>query len=379
MSVRIPGETTPALLDATADIETPAVLVDLDVMERNMAEYAAFANEHDVDLRSHAKTHKIPDIAHQQQELTGCGILCQTLGEAEVMAQSGIDDIYLSYMVVEKNKLDRLVWLSDHLKSFTTTVDCVGNIYPLQQAAERHETTIDVVLELDIGLNRVGVELGEPAVELAKLIVDQSNLDLVGVMAYEGHIGYGSDAPTTEDGFERECIAAMDEVAETVDRIETAGVPIHEVKVGSTATSRYSGKHPVVTEINPGMYPFNDAHLLGAPHVTRNDCALTVLTTVISTPNDDRVVVDAGSKSISLDVEQSPLPKNRDDIEYVNASEEHGWLDASGSNKDITVGDKLEFIVPHVCTTINLHDVLVGVRDNRVEEIWGVQARGKVK
>lgn len=374
------AELKPEVYDSIDDIETPAVLVDLDAMERNMADYAEFADEHDIRLRSHVKTHKIPDLAHRQQKLTGGdGILCQTLSEVEIMAQNGIDDIYLSYMVVEDSKLDRLVRLSEKLDRFATTVDGPGNIYPVQNAAERHDTTVEVILEFDIGMGRVGVPTPERAVEMAELIDEQPNLRFGGVMSYEAHVA--ADAETEAD-FERVCREAMDQTAEWVERIESeSGVAVDEVKVGGTSTSKFSGSHPVVTEINPGMYPFNDVGELNRRHfeLSKEDCAVTVLTTIISSATDDRAVVDAGSKSISMDIAGlDPIPKFRDDVRYERSSEEHGWLDISEAD-DIDVGDRMEFIIPHVCTTINLHDTLVGVREGCVEEVWEIQARGKVK
>lgn len=377
MSVPTLTALKPDLFADLNDVETPAVVVDLDVMERNMRRYVDFADEHDVALRCHTKTHKIPELAHWQTDQTGAGIICQTLSEVEVMAQAGIDDIYLSYMVIGDSKLDRLAHLATKLDSFATTVDGPGNIDPLQRAAARNDTTIDVVLEIDIGLERVGV-LPEDAVEMAEYLAEQPDLDVAGVMAYEGHIGYGDK---TDDDYERECAAAMDELEAIVNRIEDAGIQIPDVKVGSTPTSLYSGKHPVVTEINPGMFPFMDAHLLEVPHVEKADCALSVLTTVISAPTDDRVIVDAGSKSISLEIDYDPLVKSdaHEGARYYNASEEHGWVDVGDCDADLAVGDRVEFIPPHVCPTINLHDTLVGVRDGVVEEVWAVQGRGKVK
>lgn len=377
MPVPTATDSKPDLYTAINEIETPAILVDLDVMERNIEWYAGFADDHDVALRSHTKTHKIPAIAHREHDRTGAGIVCQTLSEVEVMAHAGIDDVYLSYMVVGDSKLNRLVNLSDTLAEFATTVDGPGNIDPLQGAAANHDTTVDVILEIDIGLNRVGVA-PEDAPEMAQYLADQPNLNVTGVMAYEGHIGYGEK---TEADYERECRLAMDELEATVDRIEDTGVGISEVKVGSTPTSLYSGKHPVVTEINPGMFPFMDAHLLDVPHIEKNDCALGVLTTVISAPTDERVVVDAGSKSISLETDYDPLVKADAyaGAHYYNASEEHGWVDVGECMADLEVGDRLEFVPPHVCPTINLHDTLIGVRDGIVEEVWSVQGRGKVK
>ena len=379
--MRPPTELKPELNMSIDDIETPAVLVDLDTMERNMADYAEFADEQGIGLRSHVKTHKIPDLAHRQQKLTGGdGILCQTLSEAEVMAQNGIDDIYLSYMVVEDSKLDRLVWLSEKLDQFATTVDGPGNIYPLQDTAERHDATVDVILEFDLGMNRVGVRTADEAVELAQLIEDLPNLNFAGVMAYEAHVA--AEAESKAD-YEQLCMEAMDEVAEWVERLESeANISVGEVKVGGTSTSKFSGTHPIVTEINPGMYPFNDVGELQRRdyEIGKGDCAVTVLTTVISSKSDDRAVVDAGSKSISLEIaDLDPIPKYRDDVRYDKASEEHGWLNTSDATEPIEVGERMEFIIPHVCPTINLHDTLVGVRNGRVEEVWEVSARGMVK
>jgi D-serine deaminase-like pyridoxal phosphate-dependent protein len=373
------GDLKPKFDDSTSDIETPALVVDLDVMERNIREYANWADEHHVRLRSHAKTHKIPDLAHLQHRVTGGGILCQTLSEVEIMAYNGVEDIYLSYMVVGEDKCDRYIHLSEKVDELATTVDGPGNVDPLQSAASSHGTTVDVVLEIDTGLNRVGVPQGEPAVDLAEYIGNQPNLNLAGVMAYESQIKSQADGDREE--LERLAEEVMDETQATVDMIEDAGIPVHEVKTGGTVTSKFSGKHPVVDEINPGMYPFNDAReIYYRPwDVSKEDIALTVLTSAISVPADDRVVFDAGSKSISMDTDFAPVPKHRADLKYYNASEEHGWVDTSETNDGFEVGDRVEFIPPHVCPTINLHDTLVGVRKGRIREVWDIAARGKVK
>lgn len=381
MSVPTPTELKPELGTPVADIETPAVVVDMDRMERNLERYATFADEHDVQLRSHVKTHKTPDIAHLEDRISdGGGIVCQTLGEVEVMAYSGLDDIYLSYMVVGDAKLDRFVRVANHVDRLVTTVDGPGNVEPLARVAAARDTRIEVVIEVDVGLNRTGVESPSEAAALAETVAETSHLDIAGVMAFEGNVEYDPETDS-EAEFEARCHDAIDTVAASVEAIETVGHEVREVKVGSTPTSLYSGSHPVVTEINPGMYPFNDLHTVRAtPALDRSDCALTVHTTVISKPAPDRAVVDAGSKSISLELDVQPEELDRPDLEYVNASEEHGWIDTTAwSGEPIEVGDRLAFIVPHVCPTINLHDSFVGVRDGTVEEVWSVQARGKVK
>ncbi|MHC3436992.1 alanine racemase [Natrialbaceae archaeon A-gly3] len=362
-----------------SELETPALLVDLEVMDDNIDRYVSMAEDNGVRLRSHVKTHKVPAIAHRQhQRSNGGGIVCQKPGEAEVMAASGLEDIYLSYQAVGDRTVDRVVHLAESLEAFATTVDGPGNVAPLAAAASRHDATVNVVLEVDVGFGRTGVAPGEPAVELAESIAQRPNLAFDGIMAYEAHVKAEAE---TEADYERLCHEAMEETARTVDVIEDAGVPVEEVKVGGTATSPYSSRHPVVTEINPGQYAFNDVgEIQYRPWATgKDDCALSVLSTVVSTQVDDQIVVDTGSKSLSMDTDRMPLAKRRDDLTYAGYSEEHGHVDTTESTSSFEVGDRLEFIAPHVCPTINLHDTLIGVRDGIVEEVWNVQARGKVR
>lgn len=379
MPTPTPSESKPELYSPIGELETPVLLVDLDVMDRNIDRYVSMAEDNEVRLRSHAKSHKIPDIAHRQHKRSnGGGIVCQKLSEAEVMAGSGLDDIYLSYQIVGDRKLDRLVHLTETVDRFVTTVDGIGTIDPLAVAAEQHDVTVPVVLEIDIGLARTGVEPGEPTLRLAEEIVNRPHLEFAGIMAYEAHVKLAAES---ESEYETLCHEAMEETARTVRMIEDEGIPVDEVKVGGTATSPYSSRHPVVTEINPGQYAFNDVGEIEARPwaVGKEDCAVTVLSTVISTQVDDQVVVDAGSKSLSMDTDRNPLTKHRDDLTYAGYSEEHGHIDTSDCEASFEVGDRIEFIAPHVCPTINLHDTLVGVRDGRVEEVWNIQARGKVR
>lgn len=380
MDVRTPLDSSVSIDQKHSEVETPALIVDVDVMERNMRDFVGFADKQGVTLRSHTKSHKIPGIAHKQIDLTGAGITCQTLSEVEVMAANGVSDIYLSYMVVEQSKLPHLLRLSENLEYFATTVDSISNVEPVRRAATRHNKTVNLVLEIDLGLNRVGTQPDGPVIKIAETIEESPVLSLDGIMGFEGHIGYGSDPARTVAEYERRCEEAMDVLAGVVDRIEDAGITVSDVMAGSTATAKYSAKHPVVTEIHPGMYPFNDAHLLNAvPDLEKDDCAMTVLTTVISKPTEDRAIVDAGSKTMSFDLDQPPLPANRDDIEYYNSSEEHGWINTEDAKAPVRVGDKIEFIIPHICTSLNLHDELIGVSEGFVADIWSIQGRGKLK
>lgn len=350
----------------------------MDIMEENLERYTTMADAHNVRLRSHAKTHKIPDLAHRQHERTGGGIVCQTLSECEVMAINGIDDIYLSYQVVGERKLERLVSLANKVSQFATTVDGPDNILPLQRVAKRQETTVDVILEIDIGYGRTGLPAEDDVAEMALLIADQSHLNFQGVMVYEAHVKQRAE---TEGEYERLCRGAMNQVEMAVTEILDSGLEVPEVKVGGTATSPYSSKHSIVTEINPGQYLFNDAgEIEYRPWaVSKENVALTVVSTTISKQNDEQVIVDAGSKSISMDIDRQPLPMEYDDIAYFDYSEEHGHIDTKRSDRSFAVGDRLEFIPPHICPTVNFHDTIYGHRDGIIQEIWDVQARGKVQ
>lgn len=252
MASPVPSENSPEPDQAREDLETSVAVVNLDTMEAIMEEFASFTTDTGVALRSHVKIHKVPEIACRQEALPGAGgIVCQTLREAEVMARNGLSDIYLSYMVVSESKLDRLVTLLETIDSFATTIDCPGNVEALQDTGARHGSSIDTILEVNVGLGRVGAKPGEPALKLARTIVRCENLAFADNMAYEGHINAEA---TSEADYERRCREAIDTVQTVVELLEENGITVDEVKVGSTGTARYSGTHPVVTEINPGMF-----------------------------------------------------------------------------------------------------------------------------
>ncbi len=377
MSPVAPGTVIPKIGDPIAKIQTPAVLVDTIQMDDNIERFTSFAMKEGVNLRSHVKTHKSPAIAQLQHRRSGGGgIVCQTLGEAEIMAKHGLSDIYLSHNVVGPQKLDRLVRLSAALDHFATTVDGRGNIEPLQNHAAKHGENINCILEIDLGLCRTGVSPGRKVLDTAQSIMNSPNLHFTGVMAFEGHInGIATDIVE----YERLCEESMDELADEVQRLQNHGINVDEVKVGSTGTSRYSGRHPVVTEVNPGMYPFNDVNVVswGGP-IEPEQCALTVLATVVSKPTPTRAIVDAGSKTMSFDVDVMPIVRE-EGVNYVDYSEEHGHLEVTDLGQSIAVGDRLEFIVPHVCTTVNLHDHLIGISGGVVDAVWPVEARGALQ
>jgi D-serine deaminase-like pyridoxal phosphate-dependent protein len=370
-------EMRPELGQPVEDLDTPIVVGDLDVLERNLETYRKIAEENDVSVRSHTKAHKIPSIARLQEETLGGGVLCQKLSEAEVMARNGIEDILLVCPVVSEAKLNRLFWVDAHTKHFATMIDCPGNITPLQKAAAARDTTVNVVLELDVGLGRMGALPGEDAVETARFIAEQPNLHLMGLLGHDAHVTLASE---TEAEYEAGCREVATDMERTVDMLDDAGIEVDVVTSGCSATARFIAPHDTVTELDPGRYVFNDASLLESRvDIDLADCGMTVLTTVISRPTADRAIVDAGSKTISYSGSPNPVPKNRNDISFEGKSSEHGSIDVSEAETNVEVGDRLEFVVPNLYGAVNLQDTIPGVRDGRVEEVWHVEARGKDK
>jgi D-serine deaminase-like pyridoxal phosphate-dependent protein len=304
-------EMRPELGQPVEDLDTPIVVGDLDVLERNLETYRKIAEENDVSVRSHTKAHKIPSIARLQEETLGGGVLCQKLSEAEVMARNGIEDILLVCPVVSEAKLNRLFWVDAHTKHFATMIDCPGNITPLQDA-----------------------------VETARFIAEQPNLHLMGLLGHDAHVTLASE---TEAEYEAGCREVATDMERTVDMLDDAGIEVDVVTSGCSATARFIAPHDTVTELDPGRYVFNDASLLESRvDIDLADCGMTVLTTVISRPTADRAIVDAGSKTISYSGSPNPVPKNRNDISFEGKSSEHGSIDVSEAETNVEVGDRLE-------------------------------------
>ena len=367
----------PTLGQAVEELPTPAVVADLDVLDKNIETVRELAERHDVDVCSHTKAHKSPALARRQQRAFDGGLMCQKLSEAEVMVRHGLEDLLVVCPVVDDRKLDRLRWIADRADRFATTVDGPGNIDPLCDAAGRHDTTIDVILEIDTGLERMGVEPGGPARAIAEHVRTRPNVELAGILGHDSQVTYGAE---TESEFEAGCRDVVEKLEMTVDALEDAGIDPGRVISGSTATAPYVAEADVVTDIDPGRYLFNDVEMIEhAPTVSAGDCGMTVHTTVIARPTSDRAIVDVGSKTVSFLGSPLPVPKDRDDIEFFDKSSEHGYVDVSESEASIEVGDRLEFIVPNLYGAVNLRETIPAVRDDRVEELWHVAARGKDK
>ena len=357
-------------------LATPAVLVDLDVLERNIARMAARAREAGVRLRPHAKTHKCPPIGRLQRAAGAWGLSVAKVGEAEVFADAGFDDLFVAYPVVGEDKGRRLVALADRVR-LAVGVDSVEGACTLATPFHAARRALDVLLKVDVGYGRVGV-LPEHAVALARQIVDVPGLRLRGVFTHAGH------------GYLAETKAAIDEIAKqegerlaaTAAELRAAGLPVDEVSVGSTPTAALAMRVPGVTECRPGNYVFHDASQVALGTCGIEDCALTVVATVVSVPASDRAVVDAGSKTLSSDpLRPRPggygqLLDRRSRIEKL--SEEHGVI-AVADGESFRVGERVRILPNHACVVANLHDRLIGVSGGRVESVLTVAARGRVR
>jgi D-serine deaminase-like pyridoxal phosphate-dependent protein len=358
------------------ELSTPAVLVDLDVLERNVERMARTAREHGVHLRPHAKTHKAPAIARRQLAAGAVGLSLAKTGEAEVFAAAGFTDLFVAYPVVGADKGRRLLALADRVR-LAVGVDGVEGARTLGDVFRSAGRRLDVLLKIDVGFHRVGVA-PEAAVATARSLADLPGLRLRGLFTHAGQ-GYLADTPEALAAVGRHEGRTMVEAAEAV---RAAGVPIEEVSVGSTPTARPAMAVPGVTECRPGNYVFHDASQVGLGSCSIEDCALTVLATVVSAPAPDRAVLDAGSKTLSSDPLR-PRPGGhglilgrRGRIERL--SEEHGVVKVE-PGEAFRVGERVQVLPNHACVVANLHDRLLGTRAGRVEEVVDVAARGRVE
>jgi D-serine deaminase-like pyridoxal phosphate-dependent protein len=359
------------------DLSTPAVVVDLDVLERNVARMAARARDAGVRLRPHAKTHKCPDIARIQRAAGASGLTVAKVGEAEVFADAGFDDLFVAYPVVGEDKAHRLLALAERGVRIAVGADSVEGLSTLARPFRASGLVLDVLLKVDVGLGRVGVP-PERALELARRLAEVRGARLRGVFTHGGQ-GYGAEPRSAVDAvgdLEGRTLAA------TASELRAAGLAVADVSVGSTPTAASAMRVPGVTECRPGNYVFHDASQVGLGTCDLEDCALTVLATVVSAPAPDRAVVDAGSKTLSSD----PLRPRAGGHGFIlgrksrvqKLSEEHGVV-AVEDGEAFRVGDRVRIVPNHACVVANLHDRLVGASGGRVEAVLEVAARGRVR
>jgi D-serine deaminase-like pyridoxal phosphate-dependent protein len=344
-----------------ADLDTPSLIVDLDIMESNLARMQNYCNQYGIGLRPHIKTHKIPALAQAQMDLGAVGIACQKLGEAEVMADAGLPDIMIPYNILGQHKLERLAALARHTQVIVS-VDSINVARPMGAHMEQQGLAIKTVIELTSELNRCGVTTAVSALELASGIDRLRGLEFHGVMVYPSSM------------------QSMQLVSETVGVLRAEGFSVEMVSGGGSPTAFRAHEFQGLTEIRVGTYIFNDATYLRKGICTLEQCALRVISTVISAPTPDRVIIDGGTKTFSSDMGY-PMGYI---LEYPEAqiyqmSEEHGFVDVTRCSHRPKIGERLAVIPNHACGTVNMHDRLIGIRGQTVEAQWDIAARGKIQ
>ena len=358
---------------AKADLDTPALLVDLPTMERNLACMAdTIIRQAGVNWRPHTKGIKIPDIARRLLDAGAIGVTCAKLGEAEVMAEGGIGDILIANQIVGPTKIARLVDLRERA-DVIVAVDNKENVEDLGWAAVQKGVQLRILIEVDVGIKRAGVEPGDPVLALARSIVACEGLVFSGLMAWE------SPALRIEDPKEkrRTVTELLTRVTDSAQLCRDAGIPVGIISCGGTGTYRYSAFHPGVTEIQAGGGIFSDINYRTSFRVD-HPYALTVLATVTSRPTADRIICDAGRKTINA---ETALPEAIDvpDVSAIRLSAEHGIIELSRPNDFPRLGDRIEFVVGYADVTVALHDVLYGIRDGAVESAWPILGRGRLQ
>ncbi len=352
-------------------IDTPSLLVDLDVFEANLARMSEFLRQGSTKLRPHSKSNKCPVIAQKQVAAGAIGICCQKLGEAEVMASHGIRDILITNQIVGPIKIARLMAVARGC-DLKVAVDNPGNVDALAEAASAARLRLGVVIEVNVGMNRCGVLPGEPTVELARHIMRRPSLQFRGLMGYEGHC---VDLPDFQER-KTQTEKAMALLVQTRDAVQAANIEVDIVSGGGTGTYMITGRYPGITEIEAGSYVFMDTTYRQA--LTDFDNSLTVLSTVISRPANNRVVLDCGVKTLAGDYGTPAIEGVRPALSC-GLSEEHSTWVYDSNMQDLAVGDKVRVIPAHCCATINLHDRLFAVRREVVEDIWEIAGCGKTR
>ncbi|SEP69043.1 D-serine deaminase, pyridoxal phosphate-dependent [Devosia sp. YR412] len=349
-----------------SELDTPCVLVDLDRVEANLQRAQAFADESGLKLRPHIKTHKLPRFAQRAINFGAVGITVQKLGEAEVMADAGITDMLLTFNIIGAAKLKRLRALSDRvtIRVVADSAECVAG---LSEAFADSANPLGVLVECDTGMGRCGVQSPEAALELAKIIIAAPGLEFFGLMTYPAAGKYHE-------------AAAWLAAAKSLFDAEGIAVPI--ITTGGTPDIWHADEAGVATEYRPGTYIYMDRSQVAAGSASYDDCALTVLATVVSHPTTGRAIIDAGSKALTSDllglVGHGYIPAYPD-AKVVGLSEEHGTLDVSAcAEGGPKIGEQIVIIPNHCCPVTNLFDHVHLVRDGQLVETVAVAARGRV-
>ncbi|MEP6716693.1 MAG: alanine racemase [Terriglobia bacterium] len=351
------------------DLDTPALVVDLDIMERNLSRVADYCVQHNLRLRPHTKTHKSIEMARRQLALGAAGLTVAKVGEAEVMLGAEPRDLLVAFPVIGAPKVRRLAAIAG-MTRVTVALDSVFAAEQLSNAGVR----AGVLVEVDVGLGRVGVTPAE-ALGLIQAVAKLPHLEWRGITFYPGHI--------KDQNAESLAILNRD-IGNLRLALAKNGFEPEIVSGGSTPTLWHSHQIEGLNEIRPGTYIFNDLNTVASGACALADCAASVLVTVISQTRPERMIVDGGSKTFSSDRLSSGVPGHGRVMEAPGAAfhrmnEEHGFIDLSEAERKFGVGEKVRIIPNHICVAVNLHEYVYGIRNGIVEEVWNVEGRGKLQ
>lgn len=372
------GYNVPAAVGmAEADIQTPALVLDLDALERNIRKMGDWAKAHGMRHRVHGKMHKSVDVALMQIELGGaCGVCCQKVSEAEAFARGGIKDVLVSNQVRDPQKIDRLARMPKLGARTLCCVDDIDNVTELSAAAQRHGTQIECLVEIDCGAGRCGVTTTADVVAIAQAIDAAPGLKFGGIQAYQGAMQHLDSYEARKDKIG----VAVAMVQDAVDALASHGLVCDIVGGGGTGSYYFEGTSGVYNELQCGSYAFMDADYgrILDKNGQRIDAgewenALFILTSIMSHAKADKAICDAGLKAQSVD-SGLPVIFGRTDVSYIKCSDEHGVI--ADPDAVLKVNDKLKLVPGHCDPTCNVHDWYVGVRGGQVETLWPVTARG---
>jgi len=360
-----------------SEAPTPALLVDLDVFEKNMRQMAEICGQRHCAYRPHGKAHKSSLVGKKQLAAGAGGICAGKLGEAEVFVAGGIHDVLITTEVVGRRKIERLMQIAKLAPDLKVVVDSEVNVSDLAAAARKSGVRLAVLVDVNVGQNRTGVDTPEAAATIANSIASSGSLRFAGVQAYGGTnmhvVGYQNRRMAS--------MWALERATRAKETIEKAGLKVEIMSVGGTGTYNIDAGYPGVTEIQPGSYIFMDSHyrsIGGESSDVFDDFgnSLSVLTTVISRPSKGRAITDGGYKALSTDA-GLPTLKDARGVTFQPGGDEHGILLLKDPARDFKIGENVEFIPSHCDTTVNLHNVFWATRKGRIEAVWPIEARGR--
>jgi D-serine deaminase-like pyridoxal phosphate-dependent protein len=350
-------------------LPTPALLINLPLLEFNLSLMSGYFLNKSVKLRPHFKTHKCPIIARKQMERGAIGITCAKLSEAEVLMNAGISNVLIANQVVDPAKISRLATLAGFCH-IIVAVDDLDNLLKIGEAAHKAGNTIQVVIEVDVGLHRSGVQPGKPALSLAKEASKLKGIHFSGLLGYEGFTMFEVDRGKRHQNVQH----AMNALVSTAELIRQEGIPVEIVSAGGTGTYDMTGEFSGITELEAGSYVFMDTkyNQLGLDFKQ----SLSLLGTVVSVQRPERCIIDAGMKVLTTDNGMPDLIKP-DGLKLERLNEEHGNVGVNTEKPHPEVGMCVEIIPSHACTTVNLHDRYYIIQDDQLVDVWEISGRGK--